>query len=150
MKRSEMIKDFRIKKGLNQANMAKLLGFTGGYISQVENEITKPSIKFLDKLKEVFGQEVDYILLGGPSDQIEIELQGGPAEYAESEKKIMLFREKEVRYQILPTSTKKLLDNMVEILESGNEVMIDAMKGNIKALLSAVRNKSENENKGGD
>jgi len=54
-------------------------------------------------------------------------------------------------YKFEPIETKKLLDNVKEILESENETMIDALKANIKAFLEAVRtNKKENENKGDD
>lgn len=56
----------------------------------------------------------------------------------------------EAKYQIFPTATKKLIDNIVEILESGNEVMINILKANIKAFLDAVRlAKKNNEDKGG-
>lgn len=55
-----------------------------------------------------------------------------------------MVKEAEARYEILPTSTKKLLDGVKEILESGNEVMIDALKANIKAFLIAIRNKKKN------
>jgi hypothetical protein len=48
---------------------------------------------------------------------------------------------------------EKLFDSMAEILESGNETMIDALKANIKAFLEAVRmaqKNDEDKSKGGD
>ncbi len=59
-----------------------------------------------------------------------------------------LVRESVDNYQFLPYSTKKLLDNVKEILESGNEVIADALKANIKAFLQAVRTgKKRDKNK---
>lgn len=51
-------------------------------------------------------------------------------------------------YKFEPIETKKLLDNVKEILESENEVMINVLKANVKAFLQAVRSsKRENQNK---
>lgn len=62
--------------------------------------------------------------------------------------KAMMVSEPGVEYQVLTTSAKKLLDNVVEILESGNEVLIDALKANIKAFFEASRAmKKDDENK---
>ena len=57
--------------------------------------------------------------------------------------------EPEIKYQILPTATKKIIDNVVKILESGNETMIDALKANVKAFLEIVESKKCNS-RGGD
>ena len=59
-------------------------------------------------------------------------------------------QDERIKYWMLPDSTKKLIDNMVEILESGNEERITVLKANIKDSLSAVRDKKKDENKGGD
>ena len=67
-----------------------------------------------------------------------------------NKKKYLIVKEAEAQYEILPTSTKKLIDNVKEILESKNEVMIDALKANIKAFLVSVRSKNRNEDKGSD
>jgi len=71
-------------------------------------------------------------------------------EYGEPSTEIEVFREPDVYYQIQTIEQKKLLDNVKEILESGNETMIDTLKHNIKAFLEAVRMaKNQNEDKGG-
>ena len=57
----------------------------------------------------------------------------------------------DVKIDFLPTETRKLIEAVIEILGSGNEVMIDALKGNIKAFLEAIRSsQKKDENKGGD
>jgi len=153
MQPGERLKESRKKIGIKkQKDLAKIMGISSAYISDIECGKVMPSTNFLVKLKKTTGISTDYILYGSPEDQVEIKFPNGPIEYAELEKKMMLFGEKEVRYQILPTIIKKLLDNVKEILESDNKVMIDALKANIKAFLEAIRiSKGENRNKtGGD
>jgi transcriptional regulator with XRE-family HTH domain len=130
----EKIRDFRKKKGFTQKDFAKMMDYSGGYLATIELGKVEPSREFLKKLNEIFCISSDYILYGSEEEQ----------------KKYLMVKEAEVQYKILPTSTKKLLDNVKEILESKNEVMIDALKANIKAFLVSVRSKKENENKGGD
>lgn len=59
--------------------------------------------------------------------------------YIGETKKDFLVKEPNLIYQILPTATKKILDGVIEVLDSGNEVMINALKANIKAFLEGVR-----------
>jgi len=62
-----------------------------------------------------------------------------------------LIKEEKIPYHILTVEQKKLIDNVKEILESGNDTMIEALKHNIKAFLEAIRvTKNQNEDKGGD
>jgi len=62
-----------------------------------------------------------------------------------------LVKEEEIPYHIITDEQKKLIDNVKEILESGNDTMIEALKHNIKAFLEAIRViKNQNEDKGGD
>ncbi len=130
----ERIKEIRKGKDLTLKAFGKMIGYSYVHVSNIERGRLRPSRDFLIKLSEIYGISSDYILYGSEYEQ----------------KKYLIVKEAEVHYEILPTSTKKLIDNVKEILESKNEVMINALKANIKAFLSAVRNKNENENKGGD
>ena len=133
MQPGEKIKEFRKNKGLTQKELAESLGYSQDFLSAIEIGKVEPSREFLKKLNEIFGISSDYILYGSDDERKN------------------LIKEMDVKYEILPTSTKKLLDNVKEILESGNTEMIDALKANIKALLKAVRMaKNQNENEGGD
>jgi len=133
MQPGEKIKEFRLIKGLTQEEFAESLGYSQNFLSAIEVGKVEPSRDFLIKLNEVFGISSDYILYGSDDERKN------------------LIKEMNVKYEILPTSTKKLIDNVKEILESENDVMIKALKANIKALLVAVRMaKKQNENKGGD
>jgi transcriptional regulator with XRE-family HTH domain len=135
----ERIKDFRKKKGITQKDFAERMDYSYGYLATIELGRVEPSREFLKKLNEVFGVSSDYILYGNPPDQTEIGLAKHPEEYIKEEKKAIFIREPESKFQILSTATKKLLNNVIEILESGNEEMIDALKANIKAFLGATR-----------
>lgn len=147
MEPGERIREFREKKGIDQKDFAEMLGFSRGYISQIENGIRKPSREFLKKLNEVFGISSDYILYGNPPDQVGVDLEAPPEEYKERMKEAMIIREPESKYQVLPTAIKKLIDNVVEILQSDNEVMADLLRANIKGLLEAIRSKKNDKNK---
>jgi hypothetical protein len=63
--------------------------------------------------------------------------------YQQGYEKGMKICEPVSQYQAIPTSTKKLLDDVIEILESGDEVMIEVLNSNIRALLEAVRTKKD-------
>jgi len=134
METGERIKEFRRRKDRTQKEFVGPLGYSYSYLSDIERGKAEPSREFLKKLTEVYGISSDYVLYGSEDEQ----------------KKYLIVKEAEGHYEILPTSTKKLLDNVKEILESDNEVMIGALKANIKAFLSAIRDKNKDENKGGD
>lgn len=134
MQPGKRIKEFRLEKGLTQKELADAIKYSDAYLSEIERGVSKPSRDFLIKLTEVYGISTDYVLHGSEDEQ----------------KKYLLVKEPEFPYQIVPTATKKLLDSVKEILESGNEIMIDALKANIKAFLEAVRvQKKTDEDKGG-
>lgn len=173
MKPGERIREYRKKKGLTQKQFAEAMGYSYAFLSDIERGKVEPSRDFLKKLNEVFGISSDYILYSGTVadlEQIVTDLEsvgldqeliervrlrclaaiyrGGQEEYQRGQKNTLV-REPEIRYSVLPTSIKKLLDNVTEILESGNVVMIDALKANIKAFLEAVRViKKTDEDKG--
>jgi transcriptional regulator with XRE-family HTH domain len=175
MRIGERIKDFRNRQGLNQREFAKKLGYSYGYIADLERGRQKPSREFLEKLRYIFGMSGDYILHGNLFDfwaqkleEIEAKLKSeeipppiinkikgdimsamvllAEDKYQQGYEKGMKISEPISRYQTIPTSTKKLLDNVIEILESGNEVMIEGLKANIRALLEAVRTKKDKTN----
>ena len=168
----ERIKDFRKRQGLNQREFAKKLGYSYGYIADLERGRQKPSREFLEKLRHMFGISGDYILYGNlfhlwaqKLEEIEAKLKSeeipqpiinkvkgdimsamvflAEDKYQQGYEKGMKICEPVSRYQAIPTSTKKLLDDVIEILESGDEVMVEALKANIRALLEAVRTKKD-------
>ncbi len=57
------LKEFRLKRGLSQAELAKLVGVTASTISQVESNIIYPSLPALMKMAEVLSVDVTSFFL---------------------------------------------------------------------------------------
>jgi transcriptional regulator with XRE-family HTH domain len=175
MKPGERIRYFRKNKGLTQKDFANKLGYSDAFLSDIERGKVEPSREFLKKMKEIFGIPSDYILYSDTGEQWEkierkliekglseeeIEdikphyfsglLLLGREDYQRGYKHRFMVTESEGKYGTLPTSTKKLLNNVLEILESGNEIITQTLRANIKAFLKvthAIKKDYENKSK---
>ena len=58
----EQIRNLRVNKGLNQVELAKILGVTKQSVSNWENENIMPSIDMLVKISNYFSVSTDYLL----------------------------------------------------------------------------------------
>ena len=58
---AEKILEIRRRKGLSQIDFANLLGYSRGYLADVESGRTKPSRKFLQALQKSTGIQMDYL-----------------------------------------------------------------------------------------
>ncbi len=58
----EQIRSLRVNKGLNQVELAKILGVTKQSVSNWENENIMPSIDMLVKISNYFSVSTDYLL----------------------------------------------------------------------------------------
>jgi transcriptional regulator with XRE-family HTH domain len=58
----ERVRDLRRISGMTQTELASRTGMTPGAVSQIENEITVPSLNTLIQLSAIFGKPVDYFL----------------------------------------------------------------------------------------
>lgn len=164
MQPGERIKHYRKIRGLTQSEFGAQLGFSHGYIADLERGRQKPSREFLERINEIFGISSDYILYSGTGiewremekELMEIgldddkisQIQGhvlatlrlsGCEEfnrgYKSGKEEVCPIKD----YDHLPTVTKKLINDMIEILGSGNDTMSNALKSNIKAFLQAIR-----------
>jgi transcriptional regulator with XRE-family HTH domain len=170
MKPGEKIREFRKSMGLNQIEFGKTLGYSDAYISNIEKGKVEPSREFLKKLKEIFNVPSDYILYSDTAaqwDKVEGKLRskglsdeeirdirpdylgafllGGYEERQRRHKHAMKISEPKGKYKILPVPSRKLLDNVIEILESGDEGMVHVLKANIQVFLEAIRSKKGTE-----
>jgi transcriptional regulator with XRE-family HTH domain len=149
---------------LSQAEFAQKLGYTQGYIADLERGRQKPSRKFWEKLNQTFRGSATEILNQSISykwGQIEETLRSeglssksikkiqnhilSVLEYDEERfhqknlQKSMELKEGPILAQeAQPISKKKLLSDVREILESSNEVIIDAFMTNTKAFLKII------------
>jgi transcriptional regulator with XRE-family HTH domain len=81
----QMIKEVRMKRGLSQSELAKLVGVTSSTISQVESNLIYPSLPALVKMAEVLSVQVSSLfgaepvstpkVVFSPSDSIPVRLQ---------------------------------------------------------------------------
>jgi len=59
-----------LRGGARQKDWAVKLGCDQGYVSQVENGVTKPSLAFLSGVASITGASIDWMLTGqGPKDR---------------------------------------------------------------------------------
>jgi transcriptional regulator with XRE-family HTH domain/KaiC/GvpD/RAD55 family RecA-like ATPase len=82
------LKEFRRKRGVSQAELARLVGVTASTISQIEGEIIYPSLPALFKIAEVLAVEVTSFFEGAeegqkrvvftPGDAMEVKLRDLP------------------------------------------------------------------------
>lgn len=158
MQRGEKIRELRRKKGLNQTDLAKIIGLTQGYISDIERGRQPPSPKFVMKISEpleISKDDLSFLLGDDPSFRLAI--------MATKESRVLwpsaLGEDKENGYKTqninrerrLPQNAHKrrLINNVLKILESENKKVIKALKSNIEAFLIAIK-KKETEIKWGD
>jgi len=64
IKTGQRIKTLRNEKGLNQAELGKILELDQATVSKMERGETEPTAKTLRTLKEIFGVTSDWILTG--------------------------------------------------------------------------------------
>jgi transcriptional regulator with XRE-family HTH domain/KaiC/GvpD/RAD55 family RecA-like ATPase len=84
----QRLKEFRRKRGVSQAELARLVGVTASTISQIEGDIIYPSLPALLKIAEVLAVEVTSFFAGGeegqrrvvftPGDAMEVKLKDLP------------------------------------------------------------------------
>ena len=53
----------RERVGLSQVKVAKIIGVTGGAVSQWESGLTHPKVRDLAKLAAIYGVSVDELLM---------------------------------------------------------------------------------------
>jgi len=84
------LREFRRKRGLSQAELAKQVGVTASTISQIESNLIYPSLPALLKIAEILGVEVASFfqnpperwrrLVFGPQDAVQLEVKDLPEE----------------------------------------------------------------------
>ena len=122
-----------LRKNRTQKEFASQYGIPQGTLSKFEQGKLEPGIDFLTEVSKREEVPINWILTGETDDRI----------------KNWMIREPVTEYRALPTSTRKLIHNVVEILRSGNEVIIEALKANIRAYLEAINAEGKNgENRG--
>lgn len=140
MQPGKRIKELRNKKGLKQKELAKIIGLTQGYISDIERGRQSPSPEFVGKISgplEISKDDQSLLL-----DATTAKGLGDiwPAILKENHE-FEFGRQDMGRERRLPqnVSKRKLIDKVIKILDSENDTVTKALKANIKAFLYALR-----------
>ena len=59
---SKKIREIRTRENLSQEEFSKLLGYSKGYLADIETGRTRPSRKFLESIQINFGASIDWLL----------------------------------------------------------------------------------------
>lgn len=62
----EKIKALRNEKNLSQEKFAELIGYSKGYLADIETGRSKPSRRFLESIQQIFGASIDWLLFRSP------------------------------------------------------------------------------------
>ncbi len=86
----QKVKEVRMKRGLSQSELAKLVGVTSSTISQVESNLIYPSLPALAKMAEVLSVQVSSLfptesastpkVVFSPADSVSVRLQDVPSD----------------------------------------------------------------------
>lgn len=61
------LRGFLEEKGLTQAEFARTVGFTTGYVNDIIRGRTKPSLALLRKMRDIYAVPMDWVVTGGSS-----------------------------------------------------------------------------------
>ncbi len=103
------LRDMRQRKGLTQEELADRCELTKGYISQLENELTSPSIATLIDLLNALGSNLSDFF----HEEAEQKIVFSKEEYIEKQSEGMLFR------WLIPNAQKNMMEPVLVELESG-------------------------------
>jgi transcriptional regulator with XRE-family HTH domain len=105
MEAGKRIREFRKSRGLTQIEFSKEIGYSPGYLAEIELGVKDPSREFLKRLNEVFGISSDYILYDTPS--------------------LHIVREKRIPYQTKEKPSPKEFIVRIEITQREKKIIED-------------------------
>ena len=104
------IRDKRQQAGLSLKELAEKTGLTPGFLSQIERDISEPSITSLRKIADVLGVAVFYFL---------IEDVGSNPVVRKSERKILNLPENKLTYELLCPDVERQMEMYIGKLKPG-------------------------------
>ena len=109
------LKEMRLRKNLTQEELANRCELTKGYISQLENDLTSPSIATLSDLLTALGSD----LAGFFHEEAEEKIVFTKEEYIEKQSEGMLWT------WVIPNAQKNMMEPVLVELEAGAETSED-------------------------
>ena len=111
------LKELRILKGLTQEELADRAELSKGFISQLERNLTSPSITTLTDILQCLGTTLGEFFNESPEEQIVF----GKADYFEKQDSEL---KNEVKW-IIPNAQKNMMEPIMLTLEPGGETYPD-------------------------
>lgn len=111
------LKELRVRKGLTQEELADRAELSKGFISQLERELTSPSIATLMDILQCLGTTIGDFFNESPDEQIVF----GKQDYFE---KIDTDLQNEIKW-IIPNAQKHVMEPILLTLESGGSTCPD-------------------------
>ena len=111
------LKELRILKGLTQEELADRAELSKGFISQLERNLTSPSIATLMDILQCLGTTTAEFFTEEPDEQVVF----GKADYFE---KIATDLKNEIKW-IIPNAQKNRMEPILLTLEAGGETYLD-------------------------
>lgn len=109
------LRDMRQQKNLTQEELADRCELTKGYISQLENDLTSPSIATLIDLLNALGSNLSDFF----HEEAEEKIVFTQEEYIEKRSDGMLFN------WVIPNAQKNAMEPVLVELEAGSETQVD-------------------------
>lgn len=109
------LKDMRQRKGLTQEELADRCELTKGYISQLENDLTSPSIATLIELLSALGSNLSEFF----KEESEEKIVFSNEEYSEKQSDGMIWD------WLIPNAQKNMMEPVLVELEEGAETPSD-------------------------
>lgn len=106
------IRTLRLRQKFTLAELARRTGYTAGFISQVERDITNPSITSLRKIAESLGEPVSMFLSESTPKNPVVRLN--------ERRRIMFFRRRATDYVLTPSLAGHLQVIYTEVLRGGD------------------------------
>ena len=111
------LKELRVLKGLTQEELADRAELSKGFISQVERDLTSPSIATLMDILQCLGTTLGEFFNESPEEQIVF----GKADYFEKQDQEL---KNEIKW-IIPNAQKNVMEPIMLTLEPGGETYPD-------------------------
>ena len=111
------LKELRVQKSLTQEELANRAELSKGYISQIERDLTSPSIATLEDILQCLGSNLEEFFSGTSSEQVVFKKNDYFEKYDQELKS-------DIKW-IIPTAQKNMMEPILLTLEEGGSTYPD-------------------------
>jgi len=115
------IKQFREEKGLTLKNVSDATGLSVGFLSQIERNITDPSIASLKKIADVLGVKIKEFFEKMPEKKLVVR---------RDERNKLLLGNSKIMYELLAPSMDRKMEPLLKVIEpKASSGMVEGHEG---------------------